>query len=630
MIKRCFVIGKSLRYNSEQAQKYINETTGKKTIGLLRVEFVSTLPAEDIVDDVQRACSHVGDVILVNEKDYTCTEDDLLSFGSNKYEALVGESYLKDLVEGIIEDLNIQIYRIISEISVESDIYGDVRFSRVQYPKDLIIIQTFRPDNYDVYGSGESLVYDQNGRPILGHINWNPKLFDPKNDAMNYRVGLHSLLHVLGFGAECMLNFRNISTESDETEILDPYSTPSVVGRTLDNREFSLLASPRVAKEFKEYTGCNDIEGAILEDMGGAGIAGSHWKMSVLMNEIMTATVHEHSVLTPITVAALEDSGWYMNLNYKWKSLGHVMFGYKRGCEFMEKRCNTSWPVGNGYFCTTLGEDGCTADRKATGSCDIRTYGNGTVPAEYQYFPGPNASRIGGPDAYVDYCPYYTPTYYCDSAPPSEDFYGDKGGSDSRCFMSTLTRSSGTVLNPEKPMCYPIKCYSKTEYAVKVGKYYYACSKGGSITGVQSYNGSIKCADPEVLCGYEADDSTFPVFYSIEPNKTKSGEKVTITGKNFGKVTVVALGASCSHLKINDDFTTIECTVEHGVAGVNDVIIKTAKYSVLAPKSFELEGGSEWWFLMICVGIAALVLIAVIFIVICRCCSKKKKLKKKS
>jgi len=409
---------------------------------------------------------------------------------------------------------------------------------------------------------------------------------------------------------------------------LDPYLTPSVVGRTMDHREFSLLASPRVAKEFKEYTGCDSIEGAVLEDLGGAGVAGSHWKMSVLMDELMTATVHDHSVLTPLTVAALEDSGWYMNLNYKWSTLGRVMFGYQRGCDFLEKRCNASWPVGDGYFCTTLGEDWCTADRRAVGSCDIRTYGNGTVPAEYQYFPGPNASRIGGPEECADYCPYYTPTYFCDEAPLSEDDYGDKGGSSSRCFMSTLTRTAGSWLNPLKPMCYPIYCYSKTEYAVKVGKYYYACPEGGSITGVDAYNGSIQCADPTVLCGYASNDDTFPVFYSIEPNKTKSGEKVKITGKNFGKVTVVALGASCSGLKINDNFTTIECTVQHGVAGINNVIIKTSKYSVLAPKAFELEGGSEWWFLMICVGIGAIVIIAVVFIIICRCCSRKKKMKK--
>jgi len=514
------------------------------------------------------------------------------------------------------------IVQIVTRLAVDRGTYGEINYDGYSRICDLYVLVTFRPDSADVFCSGESLAYDQNGRPLVGHINWNPKNYDLGADTFNFNVGLHAMLHVLGFSADRMLNFRNISTASNDTEILEPYSSPPVKGISLDERDMSLLTTPRVAQVFHEYTGCDTIEGAVLEDQGGATIAGSHWEMSQLMGELMTASVTAYSVLSPFTVAALEDSGWYLNLNYE--GLSHTPFSLNKGCDFIEKRCNASWPVGDGYYCSVQGDESCTFDRRATAACDLRTWQS--IPEKYQYFP--DNKRLGGAEEYADYCPFYAPTYYCDNAPQSEDFYGDKGGSDSRCFMSTLTRSGGSRLNPRKPMCYPHVCYSKKEFAVKVGSYYYMCPSGENLTNILSYNGTIECGDASVLCNYATVKNDFPVFLSVKPEKAESGTTVRIYGKNLRSDTVVALGAACEDRSFNQYGEYIECTVKGYVGGKKNIILKQGKYSLVVTDVFELEIATDWWFMILCGALSALVLLLVIIIVTCKCCTTSKKWKK--
>jgi len=330
-----------------------------------------------------------------------------------------------------------------------------------------------------------------------------------------------------------------------------------------------------------------------------------------------------------MTLALFEDSGWYYDINYKKSK--HLDWGYRKGCEFVENRCNASWPRGEGYFCTVQGEEGCSYDRKAYGSCDLRSWMS--IPPKFQYFDKPH---VGGPIEYADFCPFTNPEFYCDqSAAASDGKYGDSTGSSSRCFLTTLTRSVDEKLNPQKPLCYPHHCWSSTDYAIQVGSYWYACGntieKEKTLSNILSYNGSIICANSSILCSTAEDDPEFPIFISVEPKEVESGSKIRIKGRNLGKDTEVALGATCESRSYKDN--TIECTVVGKVSGKKNIILKQNGYSLVIPDAFKLKDTyANWiqtnWFFAICIGLSAVVLVAAAIIIIIKCCTTSKKWKK--
>ena len=78
-------------------------------------------------------------------------------------------------------------------------------------------------------------------------------------------------------------------------------------------RTIDLMVTPRVVEEVRLHFNCSDLEGAELEDQGGDGTALTHWEKRIFQNEAMTGTVHtENPVYSRLTIALLEDSGWYL------------------------------------------------------------------------------------------------------------------------------------------------------------------------------------------------------------------------------------------------------------------------------------------------------------------------------
>ena len=110
---------------------------------------------------------------------------------------------------------------------------------------------------------------------------------------------------------------------------------------------------------------------------------GSHWEKRLLMNEIMTGSVDTRSVVSAMTLALLEDSGWY-KANYSMAE--HLDWGRKQGVDFLTSRCD-DW---NGaYHCNNNSLSGCTFNREAEGYCPIVNY-NGDLPPWARYFPEAN------------------------------------------------------------------------------------------------------------------------------------------------------------------------------------------------------------------------------------------------
>ena len=111
------------------------------------------------------------------------------------------------------------------------------------------------------------------------------------------------------------------------------------------------------------------------------------------MNEIMTGSVDTRSVVSTMTLALLEDSGWY-KANYSMAE--RLEWGRSQGTEFVTLPCN-QWK--GAYHCNNTQLSGCTYNREAEGYCPIISY-NGDLPQWAQYFPQANKGNFLCPGSY--------------------------------------------------------------------------------------------------------------------------------------------------------------------------------------------------------------------------------------
>jgi len=618
-----------------QQQNYENETTQSVQPGPIRILATEVDPENDKMYDAElkeclMACTKVNELVLMNNRPYTCTANDIPDSTEQYYAIVTVRQIFNDLAKMV------SINRVVGDLRIKEGTYGGMVYlgnSISNAYADLVLYVTYRPDSWDTIASGTPLVFDQNGRSVFGLLNLNPRNLN-HNSKLFYPAVLHEMIHILGFGQSQMMQFHNASTMDPKTGVSQPYSKLQLMGVESDGRELSLLTSPQVRESFIEQFDCPDAPGAVLEDQGGSSVAGSHWEMASFMGELMTATITERSVLSNMTLSLLEDSGWY---TINRANASHLPWGYKMGCDFVYKRCNSSWPVGEGYFCKheMRGKEGCTYDRTGIGSCDFRYWVS--IPEKYRYF---GEEHLGGPVEYADYCPFTYGTFLCtEKSSTTGSSYGDVTGSSSRCFMSTLSDNPDSAgRQPEAPKCYPHYCLSSESYAVQLGNYWYICPSGGNVSDIISFTGTVACANASLLCRGKGIDKKFPIFVSIEPKSAKPGDKVTITGKNLGLFTNITLGVQCEDVTVDAAKNSITCTIAQSSevtaeAGLKNLIIKQNGYSIAVPNAFTLEVSVvSWilqnWFISACAAIGVLVLLLTIIVVCCKCCSRSRKWRK--
>lgn len=248
----------------------------------------------------------------------------------------------------------------------------------------------------------------------------------------------------------------------------------------------TIINSPRVVAWARNHFGCSTIQGVELENQGGSGTAGSHWEKRVVFNEYMSGTASRNPVFSELTLALLEDSGWY-RVNYT--QAGQLLWGHGMGCDFTNRGCN-NWPRYQGYFCSDNDKKGCTADYQAKGVCQIAS---ATVATEYQYFSDPN--RVGAYDL-PDFCPLtwgYENGWCFDSNAGGTSLVnkGEVFGENSRCFDSSLVKDL-PLGGSTDTACYETYCTGPQELRLKIGDYWYLCPPGSEIK-VVGFGGVVKC-----------------------------------------------------------------------------------------------------------------------------------------
>ncbi|XP_020223590.1 leishmanolysin-like peptidase [Cajanus cajan] len=243
---------------------------------------------------------------------------------------------------------------------------------------DLVLLVTTRPTTGNTLAWAVACERDQWGRAIAGHVNVAPRHLTAEAETLLSATLIHEVMHVLGFDPHAFAHFR------DERKRRRSKVTEQVMDEKI-GRMVTRVVLPRVVMHSRHHYASfsGNFTGLELEDGGGRGTSGSHWEKRLLMNEIMTGSVDTRSVVSKMTLALLEDSGWY-KANYSMAD--QLDWGRNQGTEFVTSPCNL-WK--GAYHCNSTQFSGCTYNREAEGYCPILTY-SGDLPQWAQYFPQAN------------------------------------------------------------------------------------------------------------------------------------------------------------------------------------------------------------------------------------------------
>ncbi|KAK7198804.1 leishmanolysin, GP63 [Novymonas esmeraldas] len=293
-----------------------------------------------------------------------------------------------------------------------------------------------------------------NNQPVVGVINIPASNIRTRYDQYVTHTITHELAHALGFSAR-FFSYAGIS--SSLTGIRGkPYAAP-------------VINSTTVVAKTREQFGCAAAEYMEIEDQGGSGSAGSHWKMRNAKDELM-APASGSGYYSSLTLAAFQDLGFYQA---DFSKAEEMPWGRNAGCAFLTGKCMenniTRWPD---MFCAE-DENGyrCATGRLFLGACAVRRY----VPplaSYFQYFATP---ALAGWTNFMDYCPYSIAWTdgRCSQPSPGTDnsLYGFNVFSDAaRCFDGNFTP---VQRNPAVPffagMCVDVACDRSTQrYQIRV------------------------------------------------------------------------------------------------------------------------------------------------------------------
>lgn len=378
--------------------------------------------------------------------------------------------------------------------------------------------------------------FDDYDRPVAGAINFCLEQVDLEEDGSahhaiiddNVDVAIHETAHILGMSSNSFRFFWDPKTGSPRTnrmfsfektlcvdgvereEILPDENTLKFIDAPNGQRHASIVTSTVQAVVRNQFN-CQDLEGAQLENQptGEGSCTGDHWDERLFYPEAMSGVIAPSAnILSPVTLALMEDSGWYA-ANYSQAKI--LPWGHGVGCDFVTEKClkvGSAGKVkvpnfGRGFFCTSATSRGCSPSHFYKMGCtviDYSLYFNTKSPEErFQYFP--EEPTIGGPRQ-ADYCPIFgsTGSYRGDAKdldcrdpdnqdPISSSIHSEVHGENSMCFQT----------DNEEGRCYEAKCIVN-EFVLKIGVRgtWYTCEEDFQEIAVKSEIGGLR--ESTIIC----------------------------------------------------------------------------------------------------------------------------------
>ncbi|XP_070711116.1 ciliated left-right organizer metallopeptidase [Pempheris klunzingeri] len=325
---------------------------------------------------------------------------------------------------------------------------------------------------------------------------------------------IHELFHALGFSKGLFHTWRDCSSTSPAAG----GAGCSPRGRVThpDGSGQMRIYTPSIISALQEHLASADPElGGPLEnqDVPPGGVS-SHWESRVLRGSIMAAALGDSATvrIDPVTLAALQDTGWYtVNLSRAqslvWGDGEGAAFGSLSTCQ---DKASSFFCAGSGFGChyLHLHKAECQTDQYLEG-CRV-------------YKPLENRSECWKEEN--------------SRWPSEEDWRGEIFGFDSRCFFSSLTRQNQSEFlfssSYVEGRCYRHRCTGPNRFQIQAsGSEWVDCPAGGAIQ-IKGYQGLVSCPDRR-LCLYT---DIVPPSHDVSalPASTMSGPFDTLTSAQNG------------------------------------------------------------------------------------------------
>ncbi|CAH8570621.1 unnamed protein product [Schistosoma curassoni] len=269
-------------------------------------------------------------------------------------------------------------------------------------------------------------------RPVAGYINFCPDtLSNEYNDKMrSLFVATHEILHSLGFSTSLFAFYRD--KQNRPLTPRDPITFKPALGWYSGKNGQVYQWSDNVVRS---------VNRTWLSAFGTFQKLAHIVVLPTVVNDLMTATYTNSFRISPITLAMMEDTGWYIP-NYALSQ--SFSWGRGRGCtfatgsclEYMLEQSRGGHPIAP--FCQQLTSSfhnknnglqvSCTPGEESYGFCNLIEYSK-PLPGEYVYFVNTNFStvtlnseinlgtgnltnqyplvKLGGKIALANYCPYH-------------------------------------------------------------------------------------------------------------------------------------------------------------------------------------------------------------------------------
>jgi len=299
---------------------------------------------------------------------------------------------------------------------------------------------------------------------------------------------------------------------------------------------------PAVRDMARELFGCDELAGPELENQdSGCRLVGSHWEQRMFNGNTMAPTSSSHQVLSPLTLAMAEESGWY-KANFsaleqqQWPGRD---WGSDVGCDaalhkpglsgdpLRSVTTNSSLRAGEPLFCSeSSSSNECSFDRRGVGICQLVSYQD--LEEEYRHFGETEAPYQAGTLQRMEFLPHVPPSRWCEDTTEHKKFNLDSEtglffGNESACFDSTLVLDDTRFVSVDRVSgCYRHRCIWPAQTMTSIGSNGLAdpilqiipfdregdpmagvnctASDAGIGKSVGGFTGSIKCIHPKLLC----------------------------------------------------------------------------------------------------------------------------------
>jgi leishmanolysin len=358
---------------------------------------------------------------------------------------------------------------------------------------------------------GMSCAQDQNGRKIVGQVNFvpaaltNAEVLDPVNVDRDIIVAMHEMSHALGFTppffANGYINMSNVRLSGGMISYND-----SVLGKMVTK-----MTTPRTLRQARNHFNCPTLDGLEIEDQGGPGTASTHWEKRIYYEEYIAGILSTpRPFFSSLTLGYFEDTGFY-TANYGSAEDAFMNWGRNASCTFVTQKCDsTAIQETRSEYCfdTDQTHGYCSFDYLSRGFCGVGEFGT-PIASNFQYFGN---DYEGGLIFIADYCPVglgYSNTVCIDgSTTDPQDIYGSSYGPQSRCFQSNLVVNSQTPGSLLDTRCFNLYCTTNGTIEIGIKGMRGFCPLDGSpgnadLSNVAGYSGTVVCPAAFLMCGME-------------------------------------------------------------------------------------------------------------------------------